>query len=122
MKAYDEAVRAALVADDHDCLALVLAARARALGKDMVSEAIVDALRALSLFGGDRLGKTEARAAAARLARTASAVLADAHGSAGMSTLGLAADYLALARRWEPHADVSEVSAILCFVVKGCPP
>lgn len=109
MKAYDEAVRAALAANDSDCLALMLAARARALGKDMISEAAADALRAISLFGGDRLGMTNARTAAARLARTVAAVLTSAQSRAGLSTLGLAADYAALASRWEPQADVASV-------------
>lgn len=114
-------MRSAAAAANDDCVALLLAARARLLAKRFKAtrEALADALRAISLFGGDQLNGTAAKAAAARLARTVAAVLAAEHGyhSPGIH---LAADFLALAMRFEPHSDVKATDADRAAYLSSC--
>lgn len=114
-------MRSAASAAHDDCVALLLAARARLLVTRFKStrEALADALRAISLFGGDQLNGIAAKAAAARLARTVAAVLAAEHGGHSPG-IHLAADFLALAMRFEPHSDVKATDADRAAYLSSC--
>ncbi|KAJ8603763.1 hypothetical protein CTAYLR_000311 [Chrysophaeum taylorii] len=82
--------------------------------------ALADALRAASLFGGEKLDAEHARAAAARIARTVAGVLALNQARGALPGLGLAIGYLEVAARWEPDARVADADERHGRVLESC--